>query len=212
MGFSGFLFVSWRVVEFLTVVPIIGMLSYFVDGFVKSNLLTPTYILLLFITSVLAGVWILGTIFLYTRARHAGGFVALVDLAFVATLIAAVYELRGITDADCTNFARDTGFWMSLGPYGYVGANVGNPLSLRINRTCAMLKASFALGIMLTIFFFITFLLALLVRRNHRKDDEVVVKRETHVTRHNHRRSSREYAASPRRSHHSQRSSRRYYV
>lgn len=90
------------------------------------------------------------------RARHSALFVALVDLAFVGTFIAAVYELRGITDESCSNFTAG-GFYLSLGPFGYYGRQSDSPWSLHINKTCAMLKASFAFGIMNCIFFFITF-------------------------------------------------------
>jgi len=132
------------------------MLAYFVHGFVASNELTPTYILLLFITSVLAAAWTVATVVTYLRARHSALFVALIDLAFVGTLIAAVYELRGITDQDCTNFSSGS-IYISLGPFGYYGRQSGSSWSLNINKTCAMLKACFALAIMNIIFFFITF-------------------------------------------------------
>lgn len=230
MALSGFLFLSFRIAQILTLIPIVGMLAWFVHGFVVNNQLTPTYILLLFITSVLAAAWTLATLVTYLRARHSALFVALVDLAFVGTLIAAVYELRAITDQNCSQFQTGS-IYLSLGPFGYYGRQSGSDWSLHINKTCAMLKACFALAIMNIIFFFTTFvsypsipvsvsrilmllqLLALLVHRNHRDRDIVVVKKEYHSTRHGQRRSSRgsnDRRNSPRRSHHS--SSRRYYV
>ncbi|KAI5254016.1 hypothetical protein E4T42_02600 [Aureobasidium subglaciale] len=212
MALSGFLFLSFRIAQILTLIPIVGMLAWFVHGFVVKNQLTPTFILLLFITSVLAAAWALATLVAYLRARHSALFVALVDLAFVGTLIAAVYELRAITNQDCSNFSSGS-IYLSLGPFGYYGRQSGSDWSLHINKTCAMLKACFALAIMNIIFFFTTFLLALLVHRNHRDRDTVVVKKEYHSTRHGQRRSSRgsvDRRNSPRRSHHS--GSRRYYV
>ena len=199
MALSGFLFLSFRIAQILTLIPIVGMLAWFVHGFVVNNQLTPTYILLLFITSVLAAAWTLATLVTYLRARHSALFVALVDLAFVGTLIAAVYELRAITNQDCSNFSTGS-IYLSLGPFGYYGRQSGSDWSLHINKTCAMLKACFALAIMNIIFFFTTFvsylfmrisagkslmplqLLALLVHRNHRDRDTVVVKKEYHST------------------------------
>lgn len=156
MALSGFLFLSFRIAQILTLIPIVGMLAWFVHGFVVNNQLTPTYILLLFITSVLAAAWTLATVVTYLRARHSALFVALVDLAFVGTLIAAVYELRAITNQDCSNFSTGS-IYLSLGPFGYYGRQSGSDWSLHINKTCAMLKACFALAIMNIIFFFITF-------------------------------------------------------
>jgi hypothetical protein len=154
----GMLFAFWRFCEIVTLIPIIGMLSWFVQGFTKNNQLTPTFILVLFIVSVLAGAWAIGTLFMYHRARTSGAFIAFIDLCFVGALIAAVYELRDITHANCANFKnQSSSIYLSLGPFGYVGGNLNNPLALHVDKTCAMLKASFALGIMNIIFFFITF-------------------------------------------------------
>lgn len=137
---------------------LIVSLAWFVNGFNKNNELTPIFILVLFIVSVLALAWAVATLILYSRARHSGAFVAFVDLLFVAALIAAVYELRGITKADCGNFSSTSdSIYLNLGPFGYVGGQVNNPLSYHLNKNCAMLKASFALGIMNIIFFFFTF-------------------------------------------------------
>jgi hypothetical protein len=154
----GILFASWRVTEIITLIPIVGMLSWFVNGFNKNNQLTPIFILVLFIVSVLALAWAFFTLILYHTARTSGRFVAFVDLLFVGALIAGVYELRGITNASCTNFSTTTNdIYLNLGPFGYLGGQTRNPLSFHLNKTCAMLKASFALAIMNIVFFFITF-------------------------------------------------------
>jgi len=191
--------------EIITLIPTLGMLAYFVHAYVTSYTLTPNFILVLFITSVLAAVWALATLISYARARHSAMFVALVDLGFVGAFIAGVYELRGITNQNCSSFTAGS-FYFDLGPLGYIGRLSGNKWALNVNKNCAMLKASFAFGIMNCIFFFFTFFFALMVHRNHRDDDRVVVKRETHSSRHSRRRSTN----SPRRSHHSSR--RNYYV
>ncbi|KAF2691634.1 hypothetical protein K458DRAFT_285936 [Lentithecium fluviatile CBS 122367] len=197
MSFSGFSFMFWRIMEIITLIPTLGMLAWFVDWYNDRNLLTPQSVLVLFIVSVLGAAWALGTLFLYSRAKHSANFVAFIDLLFVGAFIGAVWCLRGITDADCSNWRANGSYNADLGLFNVSG----NTYSLNIDRECAMLKASFAFGIMNCIFFFITFLLSLLVHRHH--GDRVVVKRETHYSRHGHR-SHR--SRSPRHSHHSRRS------
>lgn len=127
------------------------------------NQLTPIFILVLFIVATLALAWAAGTLVLYFRARSSGGFVAFVDLLFVGALIAAVYELRGITGPSCNDFARtDNGIWLGLGPFGYVGQQTNDGLARNPKKNCSMLKASFAFGIMNIVFFFFTFVSGLL--------------------------------------------------
>nr|POF24703.1 hypothetical protein CFP56_71678 [Quercus suber] len=214
MAISGFLFISWRIFELITLVPIVGMLGWFVSRYTDANLLTPAYVLVLFIVSVLALAWVVFTLISYFRARHDALFVAFVDLCFVGALIAGVYYLRDVADSDCSS--------------GSANLNGGVFINIRTNKECAMLKASFALGIINIIAFFITFLFALLVHRHHRNDDAVVVKRVTsssHRGGNRHRSRSRDHRSnydrssydnrpsSGRRSHRSQSQSRRqYYV
>jgi len=208
----GILFASWRIMEIVTLIPIVGMLSWFVHGFTQNNQLTPIFILVLFIVSVLALAWAVGTLFLYHRARTSGRFVAFVDLLFFGALIAGVYELRGITKSSCANFSSTTdSIYLNLGPFGYVGGRTNNPYSLHLNKNCAMLKASFALGIMNVVFFFFTFLIALWVGHHNRLDYEEPRRRERVVYETRERRTSHgsRYSGSPRRSHQSHRSSSR---
>jgi hypothetical protein len=156
MAVSGFLFISWRIFQIVLLVPVVGMLSWFVHGYVQSNQLTPNFILVLFIVSVLALAWTLATLFNYLRARHDAMFVALIDLGFVGALIGGIVTLRGIADADCSNFSAGS-LYVNLGPFGYYGRQSNSPWSVNINKTCAMLKASWALAIILTLTFFVTF-------------------------------------------------------
>jgi len=208
--FHGITFTIWRVFELITLIPIVGMLSWFVDVATKRGLLTPTMILVLFIVSVLAAVWALATLVAYHSARYSAMFVAIVDLLFVGALIAGVYYLRAVTHWDCAQWGRgdthtggvDVGFFTASGSFT-------NPLSLHLDKTCAMLKASFALGIMNIIFFFVTFLILLGV---HNKYGSGTYTSRRTVTRHRSR-SPRHYSRSPRHSHHSSRSyTRRTYV
>lgn len=57
-----------------------GMLAYFVNGYVQANQLTPNYILILFIVSVLALAWAIFTLFSYHRSSSNALFVAVIDL------------------------------------------------------------------------------------------------------------------------------------
>ncbi|KAI9725866.1 MAG: hypothetical protein M1828_002495 [Chrysothrix sp. TS-e1954] len=146
MVLAGLLFTFWRVVELVTLIPLIGMLSWFVHGFVQDNALTPNFILVLFIVSVLAGVWALATLLFYYSAKRSGYFLAFVDLGIFAALIAGVVELRGIAGASCSNFSSTGYFGLRLAPFIY-----------QLNKSCSVLKACFAFGIMNIIFFFFTF-------------------------------------------------------
>lgn len=137
-------------------IPPVGMLAWFVNGYVSNNQLTPDFVLVLFITTVLALAWATITLLNYFRARHDALFVALVDLGFVGALIAGVVELRAISNADCTNFSANP-FFLQIGVFGYYGYIEGNGWALNINKTCSMLKASFAFGIINILAFFVTF-------------------------------------------------------
>lgn len=144
MALSGFLFLSWRIFEIVILIPIVGMLAWFVHNYVAANQLTPNYILVLFIVSVLALAWAIATLVNYLRARHDALFVAAIDLGFVGALIGGVVTLRFIANQNCSNF----NFYIS---------NNGSDASANINKTCAMLKASWALAIIAILAFFVTF-------------------------------------------------------
>lgn len=124
------------------------MLSYFIHGFVASNLLTPDFILVLFIVVVLAGVWALATLVFYYSAKQSGFFLAFMDLCIFAALIAGVVVLRGIAGANC----KDPQAFNE----GYFGQQLA-PFIFSPSKSCNLLKASFAFGIMNIIFFFNTF-------------------------------------------------------
>lgn len=175
------------------------MLSYFVHLCTKANALTPNYILVLFIVSVLGAAWAVATLFTYHRARSNALFVSFIDLCFLGALIASVYELRFIAHEKCTNLTAGNPQTIS---FGILGSAEVNGVQFNTNKTCAMLKACFAFGIMNCVFFFITSSAALLVGRGKERD-RVVVK-ETHYSRHGHRRSSGSH-----RSHRSSHSGRR---
>ncbi|KAJ5895108.1 hypothetical protein N7495_006799 [Penicillium taxi] len=203
-------FILNRMAEIFFLIPIIGMLvryfphtrtcqshmdllnrfgitqAYFVNGFVKDNMITPAYILVLFIVSVVAVFWALDTLIRYSSTKRSAIFVAFVDLCFMGGFIAGVYELGFIANANCANWSGGI-YWTSLGPFGEYGQRIDNNLHLEINKTCAMLKASFALGIMEIVFFFFTALLALFLHSRHQRDvvvKETVVRRRSHSSHH----------------------------
>lgn len=163
--------------------------SWFVNGFDDANQLTPRSILVLFIVSVLACAWALATLIRLNSTRRSALFVAFIDLCFVGAFIAGVWFLRYIGDANCTNF-RDARIYFEIGPFGYYGAQSGSGWSLNINKNCAMLKASWAFGIMNTIFFFITAILAVFLHRNERAVVIKEVRRSRHSSRRGHSRGS----------------------
>ena len=144
MAISGFLFLSWRIFEIVITTPIVGMLGWFVHRYNAANALTPTYILVLFIVSVLALAWEIFTVISYLRARHDALFIAFTDLCFIGAFIGGVVVLRWITNVSCGNL--DAGITTSG---SYFNASVG--------KQCAMLNASFALGIICILAFAVTF-------------------------------------------------------
>jgi hypothetical protein len=151
--------------------------------------LTPSSILVLFIVSILACAWALATVIRLGSTRRSALFVAFIDLCFVGAFIAAVYELRGIGGANCSSF-RTSPIYVQIGPFGYYGEQVGGKWSLSINKNCAMLKASWAFGIMNTVFFFITSILAVFLHRHERTVVVKEVRRSRHSSRRGHSRGS----------------------
>ena len=171
--------VCWYVdIWFLIARYLTKLQAYFVHGYNDAGLLTPSFILVLFIVSILACAWAIATLLRLGSTRRSALFVAFIDLCFVGALIAGVYYLRGIGNANCASFSG--AIYINLGIFG-ASSSAG---SLNVNKNCAMLKASWVFGIMNIIFFFITFVLALFL---HRHQQTVVVK-ETRVRRHSSRR------------------------
>lgn len=178
------------------------MQAYFVNGFLNSNQLTPAYILVLFIVSVIAVFWCLDTLIRFRTTKRSAAFVAFVDLCFFGALIAGVYELRFIAGADCTDWNGGS-VRVSLGPFGSLDYQTDH-FTVDINKTCAMLKASFAMGIMEVVFFFFTAFFAHLIFRNHQDDvvvKETVVRRRSHSSRRGHHHSQSRRGSSSRRQH-----------
>ncbi|TPX15305.1 uncharacterized protein E0L32_004582 [Thyridium curvatum] len=178
-----------------------GMLAWFVHNFVALNQLTPDYILILFIVSVLALAWALFTLFSYHRSSTNAQFVGLIDLGFVGAFIASAYYLRFMASADCTHVTAGDRWVVSA---GNIVSLSGMGVDITTEKPCAMLKASFAFAIMNCIFFFFTSVLAFMHGgRMSSADREKRYVRETHYRRHGHRRHSRSPGHHSRRSSHS---------
>lgn len=191
MLFSLF-FVFWRFMQILTLIPAMGMLAWFVNRFVDANALSPDWLLIIFITSVLALAWAIFTLFSYHRSKSNAMFVGLIDLCFVGAFIASVYYLRWIRHFDCTNVVQDSSWSGS-----FLGITITGPgFEWNTDKSCAMLKASWAFAIMNIFFFFFTAVLALM--HGDRHDD-----RHYHKSRHHRHRSGSRHSS--RRSSHSHR-------
>jgi hypothetical protein len=149
--------------------------------------------------SVLAAAWATFTLFSYHRSSVHAQFVAVVDILFVGAFIAAVYELRFVASADCTHIVRGSSLDATLGSFGSISLNGAH---VRVDKSCAMLKASFALGIINTVAFFITSVLACMHGDRVSSRDRKTYVRETHVHRHGNRSSRSPHS---RHSHHSHR-------
>jgi sugar phosphate permease len=174
-------FVVCRFLQILTLIPTMGMLAWFVNGYNSAGVMTPDFILVLFIVSVLALAWAIFTLFAYHRSSTNAMFVAIIDLAFVGAFIAGVYYLRGIASANCTNLQATT--WQFDGA---LGSATINGVELQTDKTCAMLKASFAFGIINCILFAFTALAAALHGGRMSSADKRHY-RDTHYARHGHR-------------------------
>jgi hypothetical protein len=153
--------------------------------------LTPPFVLVLFIVSVIAVFWALDTLIRFRNTERSAGFVSLVDFCFFGAFIAGVYELGFIGNANCVNW--DGGpVTVLLGPFGFQY----NSSSPSLNKTCAMLKTSFAFGIMELVFFFFTAVIAYFMFQgydDHRETvvKETVVRRRSHSSRRGHSNHSR---------------------
>lgn len=161
-----------------------GMLAWFVNGYNQEGAMTPDFILVLFIVSVLGLAWAIFTLFAYHRSSTNAMFVAVIDLGFVGAFIAGVYYLRNIASADCTSLRQQT--WQFDGA---LGSATINGVEVQTDKPCAMLKASFAFGIINCILFAFTALAAALHGGRMSSADKRHY-RDTHYSRHSHRHSS----------------------
>ncbi|KAK3290771.1 uncharacterized protein B0H64DRAFT_56089 [Chaetomium fimeti] len=183
----GIMFACWRFLQIVTLIPIMGMLAWFVNIHLEVNVMTPTHILVMFIVSVLALAWAVFTLFSYHRSSANAKFVGLIDLGFVGALIAGVYYLRFIASADCASIQPGSTVAIDL---GIVGSASFTGFDVSFNKSCSMLKACFALGIMNIVFFFVTSIMAWIHGDHAVKSEKryVETRRRSHSRGHSHSR------------------------
>jgi len=181
IGSTIFLFL--RLLQIVTLIPIWGMLAYFIDKYSSSSSTPPASILVLFIVSLIATVWAMVTLFQFHRYSVTSMLVTFVDLLLFGALIAGVWFLRAVKNADCSNWSSPVDFDAGGGS---VSASWTNNWGLSVKKHCTMYKASWILGIINVVLFFFTAILALhLYRRTERKEThrEKRVRRSTRRSR-----------------------------
>ncbi|KAA8893639.1 hypothetical protein FN846DRAFT_503411 [Sphaerosporella brunnea] len=152
---TGLLFSLLRVLELLTLIPIWGMLSWFVNAWQPATT-PPDYILFLFIVSLLATVYALLTLLDYRANRWTPLYVSLLDLCFFGVLIGGVVVLAPYAQhTDCLSYTAAP----RVVYYGN-GSGSFSAGALAANRQCLMLKASWGLGVVDVLLFFFTAVLA----------------------------------------------------
>ncbi|KAL5600959.1 hypothetical protein BROUX41_005793 [Berkeleyomyces rouxiae] len=152
--FFAITFTFWRLCQIITLICTVGMMAWFVDIFNSQNILTPSYILVMFIVSVIALAWAIFTLFSYRRSSANGLMIAWTDVLFMGAFIAAVYYQRHIGPISCSGVSSSNAWRSHFATlYQVRGVHNLNPDSA---KPCAMIKSTFAFGIMNVIFFFIT--------------------------------------------------------
>ncbi|KAH0610689.1 uncharacterized protein H6S33_012216 [Morchella sextelata] len=153
---AGTVFFFLRILQIITLIPIWGILAWFVDKANDQGLTPPDTVLCLFVVAVLATVWALATLFLFHRSRFTDLWVAIVDICVFGVLIAGVVLLGRVAEnTDCVN-GWSSGGWL------YWNGGV------RVDRTCSMYKAAWGLGILNVLLFFATAVMAGMIWRRGR--------------------------------------------
>jgi len=150
---SGTVFFIFRIFELLTLIPIWGILAWFVDAYQPAT--PPDRILFLFIVALLATVWALFTLIIYRRLHWTPLYIAVIDLCFFGVFIAGLVLLApSVKNTDCVN-------WRGEG-ITYNGNGSGSFSAGRVtaDKQCMMLKSAWGLSILDTILFFLTAVLA----------------------------------------------------
>jgi len=142
---AGLFFIIFRLLELCFLIPVLGMLSSIVHGYVSNNELAPSFVLVLFIVVVIASVWALFSAMCYPITKHHGYFIALMDLLIFGGLIGGVVVLAVVNHLDCSNPNLRNTAYLESGPFLY-----------HFGGFCNLLRACFALGILLIILFFFT--------------------------------------------------------
>lgn len=155
MAFSKILFPLFRAVQVLTLIPIWGMLAWFVHQYHKNDTTPPTEILVLWIVALIATFWAIVSFFQFHRSLFISLVVFVMDLLVLGGLIAGVVLLRAIRHANCST-----------------GVTVGNwnnrsGWSTGVKKSCVMLKTAWAFAVIKCVLWFITALLAISMWRKN---------------------------------------------
>jgi len=168
---SSVIFTLCRILQILLLLPMVGMLGYFMHPYVQSHSNAPTWLLFFFIISILAAAWCLITLFQFHRSFIHSLFVLVIDVAFFACFIAAVVLTDFVKKWNCVSASVPVG--IQLGNNNYSG---GNNWSLTVKKSCTMLKVTWIFGIIDIILFFLTAVFAW--QLHHRSYDRAAAPKE----------------------------------
>ncbi|KAL7272120.1 hypothetical protein RUND412_005090 [Rhizina undulata] len=155
-------FFAIRILQILTLIPIWGILAYFVNVWNLAGYQPPSSVLTLFITALLATVWVGITLIHFHQRRYTPLYYCLIDIAFFGVLIAGVIVLAPLAQNTNCITAYSTA-------YGY---------AVIANKFCMMYKAAWGLGILNILLFFFSAMAALMIVRQDGTEVRV------HVGRH----------------------------
>jgi len=141
---SSVIFTLVRVLQILLLLPMVGMLGYFMHPYVQANQTAPTWLLLMFIISVIGCAWCLLTLFQFHRSYIHSLVVLVVDIVFFACFIAGVVLMDFVKNWKCVS-------------------------GLHVTKTCTMHKVTWVFGIINIILFFVTAVFAW--QLHHRSND-----------------------------------------
>jgi len=174
---AGLVFTGLRLLEIVTLIPIWGILAWFVNAYQIANRPVPEAVLEPFIVAILGTVYCFFTFLIFRQWGFTPLYVAILDLGFFGALIAGVVLLApSVRNTNCVNFIGSQVFVTSSGQEVFTAPAVA------FNEQCLMLKSAWGLAIANIIMFFLTALAAL--RIWHYSGVVVVEER-----RHSHRRS-----------------------
>lgn len=166
MALSKLLFPIIRALQILTLIPIWGMLAWFVHQYNRNHQSPPAEILVLFIASLVATAWAIISFFQFHHSRGLSILVFVLDMIMLGGLIAGVVLLRAIRNQNCATFSAP--FGVTLGGHDYT-TNNGSGWDISFKKSCMMQKSAWALGIVDCVLFFLSALVALMIyRRNER--------------------------------------------
>jgi tryptophan-rich sensory protein len=178
MALSKLLFPVIRALQVMTLIPIWGMLAYFVHKFRKQHTDAPVEILILFITALIATGWAIVSFFQFHRSRTISLIVFVMDMLIYGTFVAGVVLLRYVKDSDCAAFSAPVGG--KWGDHDWSWDN-GSGWDVSFKKSCMLLKASWILAIVDTVLFFISSIVALMI---YHRNETCAVREKTYVVDH----------------------------